>query len=377
MKLFHISDLHIGKRLGGFSLLEDQTHILGQILEAIKAQRPDALLICGDVYDKSVPPTEAVTLFDGFLWEVSRLDLPVLVIGGNHDSIDRLSFGSRLMAASQVYIAPAYHPGIRPLTLQDEFGPVDFWLLPFIRPAQVRFWFPEAAIDSYEDAMNAALSALPLDMTRRNVLLTHQFVAGASLCDSEEFNVGALDSIGAQVFDGFDYVALGHIHGAQNVSGTIRYCGTPLKYSLSEEAHTKSITLVTLAEKGALSIDTLPLTPLREVRTLQGSFHTLMDPAFYRLQNTDDYLSVVLTDEDEIPEALGRIQAVYPHAMAIRYDNTRTRASASLQAAAEVAKKTPMALFSELYVQQNGRPMSQEQVDFMEQLIADTWRNDQ
>ncbi len=375
MKLFHISDLHIGKRVNGLSMVDDQKHILGQILLALERELPQALLISGDVYDKSVPSAEAVTMFDDFLCRVQALGIQVFLIGGNHDSIERLSFGHRLMENAGVHIAPVYSGALTEYELQDEYGPVQIWLMPFIRPADVRRYFPEANIENYQDAVQTVLENTQIDNQRRNVLLSHQFVTGAQLCDSEEFNVGGLDNVAWEVYGGFDYVALGHIHGAQYVGAEhIRYCGSPLKYSFSEEHHQKSITVVSLGEKGDVHIHTLPLVPLRDLRTLRGSFEELMDPGFYATQATQDYLRIELTDEEEVPEAIGRLRCVYTKTMLLDYDNARTRSASILQAAQAVAAKQPIELFRELYAQQNNQPMTDTQEHYLQNLLDDLGR---
>ena len=266
MKLIHLSDLHLGKRVNECSMLEDQQYILGEILRIIDSEAPDAVLIAGDVYDKSVPSAEAVTLLDDFLVQLASRRVQTCLISGNHDSAERLSFGGRLMDAAGIHIAPVYDGSLTPLTLSDEHGPVDIYLLPFLKPVQVRRFFPDEDIESYTDAMAAVLRAANVDTARRNVLVAHQFVAGAVPCESEEFSVGGTDNVAVCVFDDFDYVALGHIHGPQKVGReTVRYCGTPLKYSFSEVSHKKSVTVVEMGEKGSVGIRTVPLVPRRDM----------------------------------------------------------------------------------------------------------------
>lgn len=370
MKLIHLSDLHIGKRVNEVSMLEEQAYILSAILGIIDDEKPDAVLIAGDVYDKSVPPAEAVTLFDGFLSSLAQREVPVLIISGNHDSPERLSFGSRLMEGAGIYLAPVYNGEVKPVMLCDEFGPVYFWLLPFIRPIHVRRFFPDAAIESYTDACRVAVEQLGIEKTARNVLLTHQFVTGAATCESEEINVGGSDNVDAAVFDDFDYVALGHIHGPQNIgSNRIRYCGTPLKYSFSEAGHYKSVTLVELGEKGALKVYTLPLTPRHDLRELRGSFDELMEREHDGAQ--EDYLHIILTDEDDIPEAVGRLRLLYPNLMKLSYDNTRTRSDQEVGTAEDIELKSPLELFDELYQRQNNQTMSEVQRSFMQKMIED------
>lgn len=374
MKLFHLSDLHIGKRVNEVSMIEDQAYILTRIIQLIDAHRPDALLISGDVYDKSVPSAEAVTLFDDFLFRLAKRSLPVLIISGNHDSPERLAFGNRLMEGAGIHLSPVYNGTISRVTLSDEYGDVHFWLLPFIKPAHVKRFYPEADIESYTDAMRTALEKAEMDQSARNVLLAHQFVTGASTCESEEISVGGSDNVDASVFDGIDYVALGHIHGPQNIgSNRVRYCGTPLKYSFSEAGHYKSVTMVNLGAKGELTLETLPLEPQRDMRQIRGTFAQLTDKAYYSAQNTQDYLHVILTDEEDVQEAIGRLRTIYPGIMKLSYDNTRTRSDQIIEGAENVQRKSPLELFEELYQLQNNQPMSDEQRAFSQELIESIW----
>ncbi|MBP1558855.1 MAG: exonuclease SbcCD subunit D [Oscillospiraceae bacterium] len=373
MKVFHLSDLHLGKRVNEFSMLEDQKYILAQITDLAQSERPDAVIIAGDVYDKSVPPAEAVELFDRFLVGLSALGLQVLVISGNHDSAERLAFGGRLMDQSGVHFAPVYNGSVASVTLQDAYGPVTFWLLPFLKPAHVRRFFPEAEIESYTDAIRTALSAVEFAPGHRNVLVTHQFVTGASRCESEEISVGGSDNVDASVLEGFDYVALGHIHGPQQAGGpAIRYCGTPLKYSFSEISHQKSVTVVELTQE--VSLRTLPLLPLRDMKELKGTYEELTLKSYYDGQPwKNDYLRVILTDEEDIPEAMGRLRAIYPNIMRLEYDNRRTRSMTQVGSAQQVESLSPLELFDQLYTKQNDRPMSDQQREFAQNLIESIW----
>jgi len=373
MKLIHLSDLHIGKRVNEISMLPDQAHILNEILSVVDAEQPDAVLIAGDVYDRTVPPAEAVTLFDDFLCSLAQRRVPTLIISGNHDSAERLAFAARLLAASGITISPVYDGTAASVTLRDEYGDVTVYLLPFLKPVHVRRCYPEEQIETYTDACRVAVSHMELDENCRNVLLTHQFVTGSATCDSEELSVGGSGNVDAAVFDGFDYVALGHIHGPQNVgSNRVRYCGTPLKYSFSEENHHKSVTVVHLGQKGDLRLELRPLTPLHDLRTIRGSFAEVTGSAFYENTVCDDYLHIVLTDEEDIPEAVGKLRLIYPNLMKLSYDNTRTRADQIIDAA-EVTHRSPLELFDELYALQNNRPMSDTQRDFVLELIRGIW----
>ena len=374
MKLFHLSDLHIGKRVNEISMIEDQEYILTQIIEMADREQPDAVLIAGDVYDKSVPSAEAVTLFDDFLCRLAGRKIPVLIISGNHDSPERLSFGNRLMEGAGVYLSPVYNGEISPVTLSDEQGEVFFWLLPFLKPQHVKRFYPEETIESYTDAVRVALEKMEMDFGKRNVLLAHQFVTGAATCESEEISVGGSDNVDASVFDGIDYVALGHLHGPQNVgSPHVRYCGTPLKYSFSEAGHNKSVTVVHLDKKGEMRLETLPLVPRHDLRQIRGAFHQLTDKAYYGAQNTEDYLHVILTDEEDVPEALGRLRVIYPNIMKLSYDNTRTQNDQIIGSAEDVQRKSPLELFEELYALQNNQPMSAQQRIFVQELIESIW----
>lgn len=375
MKFFHLSDLHLGKRVNEFSMLDDQCHILAQILGMSDAEKPDAVLICGDVYDKSVPSAEAVQLFDGFLNELNERGLTVLVISGNHDSPERIAFGGRLMAKSGVYMSPVYDGQLESVRLRDEYGAVDFWLLPFIKPAHVRRYYgEEESIESYTDAVRCSLSHTKRDAAARHVLLTHQFVVGAERCESEELSVGGADGVDASVFEGFDYVALGHLHGPQSVTReTVRYCGTPLKYSFSEVEHQKSVTVVELGEKGVVKLRSLPLMPRHDMRCLRGSYMEVTARSYYSGTATDDYLRITLTDEQDIPDAVGKLRSIYPNLMKLDYDNARTRAAGNLGECEAVERLSPIELFAEFYERQNNRPMDELQRSFSEEQMKKIW----
>ena len=374
MKFIHLSDLHLGKRLGEFSLLEDQAYILERILDIIDLEQPQGVLLAGDIYDKSVPSAEAVQLFDEFLYSLARRNLQVFVISGNHDSPERIAFASRLLGVSGVHLSPVYQGAVTPVTLSDDYGPVDVYLLPFLKPAQVRRFFPDREIDSYTDALDAAIGQMAPDRTRRNVLVTHQFVTGAMRSDSEELSVGGADNVDARVFAGFDYVALGHIHGPQNIlSPRIRYCGTPLKYSFSEAGQEKSVTVVNLGAPGDLEVRTVPLTPLRDLRELRGSYLELTCRENYRGTNREDYLRIILTDEEDIPEGMAKLRVIYPNLMKLDYDNHRTRADRQLQDLDDLTRRSPLDLFADFYAQQNGQPMSPDQAAFSLKLLEQIW----
>lgn len=371
MKFLHLADLHLGKRVNGFSMLEDQAHILRQILAILDDEQPDGVLIAGDVYDKSVPSVEAVELLDGFLTELRARGVPVLLISGNHDSPERLAFGGRVMDSCGIHISPVYDGALAPVTLHDAFGPVHVWLLPFVKPAHVRRWFPDADIESYTDAMAEAVAHMDIDTAARNVLVTHQFVTGGTRSGSEELSVGGTDNVDSGVFAPFDYVALGHLHGAQHIGReTIRYAGSPLKYSFSEARQHKSVTVVTLGKKGDVQVRTVALTPLRELREIRGSYDELTARSFYEHTTyRSDYLHLILTDEQDVFDAMSRLRTIYPYLMTLDYDNARTRAAGGMSVPAETERRTPLELFEALYTRQNHQPMSEVQRAYIAQLL--------
>ena len=379
MKLIHLSDLHLGKRVHEYSMIEDQKYILQEILHVIDAERPDAVLIAGDVYDKSQPVVEAVELLDDFLTALSHRGLQVFLCSGNHDSAERLAFGGRLLDQTGIHISPVYGGKAACYTLSDAYGPVDIHLLPFVKPLHVRSALKNDGLASYTDALQAAVEAMNIDPSRRNVRGAHQFVTCAVRCDSEELSVGGVDNVAASVFDAFDYVALGHIHGPQNIgSERIRYCGSPLKYSFSEAGHQKSVTVAELGEKGELTVRTLPLTPRRDLVELKGTYEELTLKAFY--ENTtwqEDYTHITLTDEEDIPDAIGKLRAVYHRLMKLDYDNRRTRSDTQINGASDAESKSPLELFSDFYELQNHQPMGREQLEYMQRLIEKTWEDEQ
>ena len=379
MKFLHLADLHLGKRYNELSLIDDQKYILERILEIVVKEQPDGVILAGDIYDKSVPSAEAVELLNGFLNGLSALKTKVFLISGNHDSPERVAFGEGFMGLGGVHISPVYDGTIKRVTLTDNYGEVHVYLLPFIKPATVRRFFENDTIDSYTAAVKVALSRVELDKSARNVLVAHQFVTGSQSSGSEEFNVGDIGNVDAAVFDGFDYVALGHVHGAQNVAGgRVRYSGTPLVYSLSEVKSSKSVTVVELKEKGSLQLREIPLKPMRGVVEIRGAYEQLTRRGYY--ENTtlpNDLVHVVLTDEEEVPDALGKLRIIYPFVMSLRYDNTRTREQAKLQLDESLPARTPYELFSALYTAQNNAEMSGEQSEFIKSLIEKVWGEEQ
>ena len=379
MRFIHLADLHIGKRVNGFPMLEDQRYILWQMLDRIKESDVDAVMIAGDIYDKPVPSAEAVDLFDDFLVGLTKLGVSVFLISGNHDSAERISYAGRLLRESQVYISPRFEGKIRPIPVTDEYGTVNVYLIPYIHPSLVRNAWPDEKIDSYEDAMRVLIQRSEVDPDARNLAVVHQFVTAGSHrpeeTDSEEKHVGGLDNVDAASFDAFDYVALGHLHGPQQIGrGTIRYAGSPLKYSFSEEKQKKSMTLAEIKEKGVVSYELLPLEARRNLKTVRGSFETVVSPEFTSGLKREDYYRVILTDENDVPNAISRLRRrFYENMMILEYDNTRTSADRRLEAVKGEEEKKPIEVLEDLYEMQNGRTLSQFQKEIAESMIQRIW----
>ena len=374
MKLIHLSDLHLGKRVNEFSMIEDQKYILNQILGIIDEEQPDGILLAGDLYDRPVPSAEAVQLLDSFLTRLAKRKIPVYAISGNHDSAERIAFGSHIMSSSGICMSPVYDGKTAKYCLMDNYGEVWIHLLPFIRPAVVRHVFAgeEGAeeIRTYQEAVQAAVEHMDLDTEKRNVLVAHQFVVGAMSCDSEEITVGGIDQIEGAVFRDFDYVALGHFHSPQNVGNDrISYSGTPLKYSFSEAGQQKSVTVVELGEKGTLEVREIQLKPLRDMRKLKGTYMAITSLSNYQDTNTEDYVQITLTDEEDIVDGMQKLRTIYPNLMRLEYDNFRTRKNQKVTGTETVEKKSELEYFEEFFELQNNQPMNEEQRKFSEELI--------
>ena len=376
MKFLHLSDLHLGKRVHNFSMIDDQRYILEQILDIADEEGITGVIIAGDVYDKPVPSADAVALFDEFLVQLAKRNLYVFVISGNHDSAERIAFGGKLMRHSRVYMSPVYNGEIEPVTLEDEFGKINVFLLPFVKPVQVRHFCNEEEIRDYTEAVRCVIGHMDVKNEERNILVCHQFVTGAARCESEEISVGGLDNVDASVFSPFDYVALGHIHGPQNIGGErIRYCGTPLKYSFSEANHQKSVTVVKLGEKGELYIETRPLKPMRDMIKVKGFFEEITDKVFYEKMDAESYVQITLLDEQDIPNAFGKLATIYPNLMQMRYENKRTMDNANVFSEGEGLNMAPEVLFSQFYETMNNQPMTKEQSEYMTDMIEKIWED--
>ena len=370
MKFMHLGDLHIGKRVNDFLMLNDQEYVLEQIINIIKEENIDGVLIAGDVYDKQVPALEAINLFDNFLTLIANMNVKVFIISGNHDSAERLSFAGRLIEKSGVYIAPMFEGNVIKHTVKDEYGNIDIYMMPYVKPIHVKKYYPDSEIDNYNDALKCVMESVEVDENNRNIIIAHQFVTGATVCESEELSIGGLENIDASIFDKFDYVALGHIHGAQKVQrDTLRYSGTPLKYSFSEINHKKSVTIVDIKDKKDskvdISINLKELKPLHDMRKIKGTYDEITLKDNYINTDTRDYLHIVLTDEEDIPDAIGKLRAIYPNIMKLEYDNSRTRSNNKIDVINDIEEKSPLELFKELYELQNNQEVSEEQEKYL------------
>lgn len=379
MKFIHLSDLHLGKKVYEYSMIEDQKYILNSIIDIIDEEKINGVIIAGDIYDKSVPSAEAVELFDSFLFSLMNRKLQVFVISGNHDSPERIAFGARIMDESGIHMSKVFNGEVEPFKMDDNYGYVNIYMLPFIKPIHIRNTFENAEVTSYSEAIGYAIEKMNINTDERNILVTHQFVTGATRSESEEISVGGSDNVDASVFNGFDYVALGHIHSPQNCgSNAVRYCGTPLKYSFSESKDNKSVTVVEIKEKGDVSVKTVPLIPLRDLVELKGTYEELTLKSFY--DNTswqEDYVHITLTDEEDIPDAIGKLRTIYHNLMKLDYHNKRTEKNSVVNCTDEVENKTPFDLFSELYYLQNNQQMGEKQANFIKQLIEKVWEGRQ
>ena len=382
MKFIHLADLHIGKRVNEFSMIDDQRYILEQITEKVKEDKPEAVLIAGDVYDKPLPPAEAVKLFDDFISALADTGTDVMVISGNHDSAERLSFGSRIMDKRGIHFVGGYDGETHKVTLKDEYGCVNFYMLPFIKPVHVRSAFPDDEeaqnLSTFTEAVDFAIKKMDVDTSERNVLIAHQFVTGGERSESEEISVGGLDNVDAEVFSTFDYTALGHLHGPQNIGNeTIRYSGSPLKYSFSEVTQHKSITEAKLGKKGGKSaVESLVLEPIHDMKELKGSFYKLTNNDYFKDIKTDDYIRIILTDEEDVIGALQSLRAIYPNIMRLDYDNERTRSTMILPDTEGNDLRTPLEIFESFYESQNGKAMDDEQTEIVSELIGKVWGAD-
>ena len=366
MRFLHLADLHIGKRVNGFSMIEDQKFVFEQVYNVIENEKIDGIIMAGD------PSAEAVKLFDEMLTRLVSINLPIFVISGNHDSAERIGFGSDILSAAKVYMSRVYNGNLQKIELEDDYGKINVYLLPFIKPATVKNIYKEAEIKDYDDALECVLSQEKIDETKRNVIVSHQFVTGAMRSESEEVSVGGLDNVSVENYEAFDYVALGHIHRAQQMGReSARYAGTLLKYSFSEEKHNKSMTIVDLKEKGNIEIKEIPVKPLHDLKTIKGKFSKITSEEFYKELKKEDYYRAVLTDEDDILNAIGKLKSIYPNLMSMEYDNTRTRSYSVVDNVETGETKSPLDYFEEFFEKQNGRKMSEKQRNYLLEILGE------
>lgn len=370
MKLMLLSDLHLGKKLNEYSLLDDQAYILQEILNLMDLHTPDGLIIAGDVYDKAAPPAEAVRLLDRFITEVAKRDIHLFMIAGNHDSADRLAFGAGLFKSRNVHIAESFREPIQPMVWRVGSQTAHIYLMPFIKPVQVRAVWPDLDCRSYDEAIGIVTKAMEKDDKVCNILVAHQFIAGAERCDSDDILVGGLDQVDVRHFEGFDLVALGHLHGPQAIGrDTVRYAGSPLKYSFSEALHHKSVPLVTIGPDKQIETQLLPLRPVRDMRVIRGPFASVSDPKVYQAGNVEDYVQITLTDEQDIPDALNKLRRIYPNLLKLNYDNARTKSQQAIFGSAQVHRRSPIELFADFFEMQNNQTLDERQGRYIRDLF--------
>lgn len=374
MKFAHLADLHIGKRLYEYSLIDNQRDILNKIVGLINKYNVDGVVISGDIYDKSVPPIDAVEIMDEFLSALAELDIFIIIIGGNHDSVARLSFASRILEKSRVFISPSFNGNIEKVELSDEFGDINFYLLPYIRPINVKRVYDDFSGDNFTEALKFVMDKINPDKSLRNVLVSHQFVTGAQKSDSEELYVGGSENVDYTLFDDFDYVALGHLHMPQNVGReTVRYAGTPLKYSFSEISHKKSMTIVDMKEKGDVEIQEIPLVSAWELIELRGSLNELISNSITSSVDKKSFVKITLTDEVLKNDALDILKNFYPYIVSIGYDNSMTRDNNIVQSTKVLMQQDPQQIVEELFVQQNNREMNAVERELINKLVKKVW----
>lgn len=366
MKIIHISDLHLGKKLLEKSLIEDQKYILNEILLIIRQEKPDGIIIAGDIYDKSMPSAEAVELFDDFLTKLADEKQEVFIVSGNHDSAERIAFGSSIFKNSGIHISPVYNGKIEAVNYKD----ADIWMVPFIKPANVKRFHPDKEISSYEDAFNVIVDEININKKKINIMIAHQFVTGAEKGGSEEMSIGGMDNIDASLFKDFDYVALGHIHKKQTIDHKIRYCGTPLKYSFSEINNKNSVTKIEIS-KEKLQIKEIELHPKRELVEIKGIFDEIMNEKYYSKLNLENYYHIILEDEQDVPDGAAKLRAIYRNLLKLDYDNMRTRNQNIIRAIDLEEEKTTLELFDDFYEMVNGQKMNKKQTEIMQKSIKE------
>ena len=377
MKIMHLSDLHLGRSILEQSLIDDQKYILDKILKIVVEKDVDVVLIAGDVYDKGIPSVEAVRLFSGFLAMLYEKKIKVFIISGNHDSKDRLAFGNELFIDNGVYIEGIFNGNLKSVELDDEFGKVLIYMLPFVKPADVRGYYSDKEINSYQDAVKTIVDNTIIDKSKRNIIMLHQFVTASGVeverSDSESLSLGGVDNIDVSIFDDFDYVAMGHIHRGQKlVRDTVRYAGSPLKYSFSEVNHRKNVSIIDLKEKDNINIEFVDLVPIRDMRIIKGKLDNLLDKEVISKENADDYISAIVTDEDYIMDAIGKLRSVYKNILRLEYQNMRTTVVNDIDMKVnEINNKSELDLFSEFYLKQNNVELDDERIRIVNKVIKE------
>lgn len=374
MKLAHISDLHLGKTLYNYSLIEDQEYILDEIIKILVEKKIDVLMIAGDVYDKNVAPEAGLKVLRKFLNQLVKAKIKVLIISGNHDSAERLTFGGEFMTEKGIYFSKVYDGQIEPVTFTDEHGPVNFYLLPFIKPLIVQHFFEDKKIKTYTDALQVAVGQMSINTKERNIILAHQNILTAKRCESEETIIGGQDAVSDEVFKDFDYTALGHIHSLQKIGkNNVYFCGTPLKYSISEFDQEKKMPVISLGEKGNIDIEMIPLIPKRDLRKIKGTLDEILRKSHNDPNNHEDFIDITLTNEDEVMNAMATLRSVYPNVLKLSYDNNASRAAERIENFSGVSEKLPLEIFETFYKSRRDTEMSEEQKSYIQSLIENIW----
>ncbi|XVG96355.1 exonuclease SbcCD subunit D [Eubacteriales bacterium KG127] len=376
MRLAHLADLHIGKKLYEHSLIDNQRDVLDKIINLVNDLKLDGIMISGDIYDRSMPSLEAVILLDEFLTELNKIGIKIFVISGNHDSQIRLSFGAKMLDSNGIYISSVFSSKMEKVVLEDRWGKINFYLLPYIRPINVRKVFENFVSDDFTDAIKFVIDKMNINKSERNILICHQFVTGAITSDSEEVYVGGSENVDYTIFDDFDYVALGHLHKPQSVGrNAVRYAGTPLKYSFSEISHVKSLTVVEIAEKGNLQVDEIPLIPMQDVIEVKGSFDKLTSKSYLDSVNRDSFVKAVLTDEIVRADAINHLRKYYPYILYLSYENRMTERNNVIENNISHREKNPKELIEELFLQQNNRKLNITENQILDEIVEEIWRS--
>lgn len=376
MKFMHLADLHLGKNVNGYSLIKDQEFALNQIIKLLKKEKIKTLLIAGDVYQSTVPTVEATNLFSKFLSDLRKLKVKVLVISGNHDSPDRLAYANKFLKDSEIYISDTYKGEIECVRFDDEYGPINFYLFPYVKPSDVRPYFEEK-ISSYEEAIRAVIDSIEINENERNVILSHQFILNAELSDSEEIYAGLLEAVSEKLYDKFDYVALGHIHKKQNfLGGKARYPGALLKFSASEANYDKTITVVDLKEKNNLTVEEFKIDYMRDMRVIKGFYDDIKE-ASINDKGKDDYIHIELLDEEEKYDGFSQLRKIYPNIMTYRYKDKKEELENLENSIESSENKSPLELFTDFYQSRLNKDLTEDKLEIIKKEMEEIWGNDE